>query len=311
MRKLSNESIRATNKFLIVVNYIVKIRYRLHAIRNGLRAASHLGAYGANPIQSLKFLPSVTGSGDYAFDYSVVEEDNLLPVPPQNLWLGYGSTEQEYLDSGKQDVDKMVSILQDANTSIMEKSTPILDLGCGGGRMIRHLRPYAKNREIWGLDISAPHISWLKTHLSPPFHFAVNTTIPHLPFSDNYFELVYCGSLFTHIDDLADAWFLEVKRVLSPGGILFCTLHDDLTLDVLSNPNKYPITRTISQSLLSKPCADRPDVFVSGRGSDCNVFYRSRYLEHLLPAFFSVKSVVQAAYGYQTAWVLEKRREAR
>lgn len=173
--------------------------------------------------------------------------------------------------------------------------------------MIRHLHPYAKDREIWGLDISAPHISWLKMHLSPPFRFAVNTTIPHLPFPDNYFGLIYCGSLFTHIDDLADAWFLEVRRVLSPGGILFCTLHDDLTIEILREPNPHPVTPTISDSLLKKSCEERPDIFVSGRGSDCNIFYKSRYLKHLLPTFFDIKLVVKAAYGYQSAWVLEKQ----
>lgn len=29
-----------------------------------------------------------------------------------------------------------------------------------------------------------------------------------LKFADGYFDVIYGGSVFTHIDDLADAWFL-------------------------------------------------------------------------------------------------------
>ena len=88
----------------------------------------------------------------------------------------------------------------------------ILDHGCGAGRMMRHLHDLAAVCEIWGTDIDSPRIQWAKEHLSPPFHFAVTTTIPHLPFEDRYFSFIYCGSLFTHIEDLGDAWLCEFKE---------------------------------------------------------------------------------------------------
>jgi ubiquinone/menaquinone biosynthesis C-methylase UbiE len=48
----------------------------------------------------------------------------------------------------------------------------------------------------------------------------VNTILPHLPFEDRSFDVVYAGSVFTHIDDLAQTWFLELRRVLHAGGML-------------------------------------------------------------------------------------------
>ena len=90
----------------------------------------------------------------------------------------------------------MLAAIAAAAPGFKPRDKPILDLGCGGGRMIRHLAPYAELTEVWGLDVSAPHINWLKTHLSPPFGFAVNTTLPHLPFADGFFGLIYCGSRF-------------------------------------------------------------------------------------------------------------------
>jgi len=282
------------------------MKRRLNLIRQALRFASSLAPYGNNPIRSLKYLPSAIGTEDYALTYAAPDLDASLPIPPKDLWLGYGSTPTEYVDSGKQDVTKMLSILEDIGITLDSSSKPILDLGCGGGRMIRHLQQYATNAEIWGLDISAPHINWLKTHLSPPFNFAVNTTIPHLPFSDGYFGLIYCGSLFTHIDDLAETWFLELRRVLSTNGILFCTIHDEHTIEVLSQQSFHPITRVISNSLLNPDIKQKPDILVCGRDSDSNVFYQSRYLKHILSKLFDIKVVVPSAYGYQTAWVLEK-----
>lgn len=280
---------------------------KIPIIRQALRFASSLAPYGANPIRYIKYLPSSRKSSDYSLTYTPHLTGSPLPVPPQDLWLGYGSTQDEYLDSGKKDIDKMIDILSSVGFSISDNKKPILDLGCGGGRMIRHLSDFASQCEIWGMDISAPHVNWLKTNLSPPFNFAVNTTIPHLPFSDHYFSLIYCGSLFTHIDDLAETWFLELKRLLAPQGILFCTIHDEKTLETLAKQPFHPITKVISTSLLSQDYKLNPDILVCGQDSDSNVFYKKRYLNHILSRSFDIKAVVPSAYGYQTAYVLSKK----
>jgi SAM-dependent methyltransferase len=49
---------------------------------------------------------------------------------------------------------------------------------------------------------------------------------PPLPFAeDNSFDLVYAFSVFTHIPaEHQEAWLLEMKRILKPGGFLVCTV---------------------------------------------------------------------------------------
>src|SRR5688572_19237180 len=101
----------------------------------------------------------------------------------------------------------------------------ILEFGCGEGRLIRWLEHLAGERESWGTDIDAGLIVWCKQNLSPPFRFITTTTVPHLPFEDRHFGFIYAGSVFTHIDDMADTWFAELRRVLRPGGKLFVTVH--------------------------------------------------------------------------------------
>src|SRR6185437_620486 len=77
-----------------------------------------------------------------------------------------------------------------------------------------------------GVDIWASAILWCKEWLSPPFHFATTTICPHLPFEDRYFDFIFAGSVFTHIEDLTDAWFLELRRILRPGGKLYFSVND-------------------------------------------------------------------------------------
>lgn len=53
---------------------------------------------------------------------------------------------------------------------------------------------------------------------TPSFRFVTTTTLPHLPFADGYFHMIHAGSVFTHIADLAEAWLLEIRRVLARAG---------------------------------------------------------------------------------------------
>jgi ubiquinone/menaquinone biosynthesis C-methylase UbiE len=233
------------------------------------------------------------------------------PVPPREKWISekYGKTDADYLASGQRDTQEMLDILAAAGYSADGDPSPILEFGCGDGRMIRWLERLAgSGREIWGTDIDAGRIFWCKQNLSPPFRFLTTTTVPHLPFEDRHFGFVYAGSVFTHIDDLADAWFAELRRILRPGGKLFVTVHlkDDLAL----LDDKY------RQSALARRLRSYPeyrefartdfDMFTIGRSSESYVFYDLDYLRKSLEPAFRVLSVTGEVRLYQNALVLER-----
>ena len=111
----------------------------------------------------------------------------------------------------------MLEILSKAGVSLPSLGN-VLEFGCADGRMIRWLEDWAHDREIWGTDIDASRILWCKQNLGRHFRFATTTIVPHLPFEDRHFGFIYAGSVFTHIDDLADAWIAELRRVLRPAG---------------------------------------------------------------------------------------------
>jgi ubiquinone/menaquinone biosynthesis C-methylase UbiE len=271
----------------------------------------------SDPHLSEKFYPYKADQTFYILlKSSDQSRETRLPTPPQDLWEGYGKTEEEFLISGKVHVDKMKQILDSSGFRIQARNR-VLDLGCASGRMIRWLDDLAEQSEIWGVDISARHTIWCQQHLSPPFNFATVTTAPHLPFEDGYFDLIYCGSVFTHIADLADAWLLELKRIVRPGGRLYITIHDKHTVhSIINHPDKVYDTggrasdgiRNLLVSYNKKENFSNLDfrMFTIFRGPESQVFYDIAFLRQHWGRILKVLSVTPEAYGYQTALVLEK-----
>ncbi|MCA1618003.1 MAG: methyltransferase domain-containing protein [Acidobacteria bacterium] len=226
-----------------------------------------------------------------------------LPVPPEELWLGYN-----YPVHGKAHVGKMLEVVYASGFSF-KRGDRILDLGCGAGRMIRHLRDLAETCEVWGTDISAEHIYWCKKNLSPPFNFATTTKTPHLPFEDRSFQLIYCGSVFTHIDDLADAWLLELRRILAPEGRLYVTIHDNHTIELLESGrhDSAGVVKSIRAAETYREAKGSFGMFTVGRDADSQVFYDVEYFSKMVRPMFDILSVTPEAYFYQTAFLLKRK----
>lgn len=251
------------------------------------------------PVQERTYFP-YKAREDFALPKTTGDVPAELPIPPQHLWLGYN-----YPAFGKAHVDTMLSIANGSGFSL-QPGDRVLDLGCGAGRMIRHLRSFADSCEIWGTDISAEHILWCKRNLSPPFRFATTTTIPHLPFEDRSFNLIYCGSVFTHIDDLADAWLLELHRILAPGGRLYVTIHDEHTVALIESGAAKWLDLVTGSPVYAQAKNDF-DMISIGRGSDSQVFYHRDYFCRMARTAFDVVSITPEAYFYQTAVLLKRR----
>jgi len=262
-------------------------------------------------IESAIFFPYQEDSDSYVID-SEKEFDDVceynLPIPPQNLWLGYGSNVKEYLFGGTQ-TKKMIKILNDAEFEI-SSCRRILDFGCGAGRMLRWLYPYAETSEIWGTDISSEHIIWANKYLKPPFNFATTTTIPHLPFEDNYFSLIYAGSVFTHIDDLFESWLLELRRIINPEGRIYITINDKHSLHLLKTSSIYKKI-WLSKYIRENPCfietGEKFFKIVGMRGTRSQVFYDIDYFCNSIKNIYEVVSVNEEAYGFQTGILLKKK----
>lgn len=236
-------------------------------------------------------------------------DPDALPVPPPELWIGYAEEAEHYLGVGRRDTDAMVHTVEGAGVGREELST-VLDFGCGAGRMLRFF-PRGERSELWGVDISAEHIAWCQDNLTP-MNFATVTTTPHLPFADGYFDFAYCSSVFTHISDLADAWLLELRRIVRRGGHIYLTICDHRSLDLLLGPwrraggNLGPMMNALSELEQEDPIRSRSFTYLScGLDPNSYVFHDVDHLTARWARLFDVKAVVPEAHDFQTAVLLQ------
>jgi ubiquinone/menaquinone biosynthesis C-methylase UbiE len=145
------------------------------------------------------------------------------PVPPEDLTRRVGAwyegADREWLfdDFGRSTRDELLAILP-GGWSFDGKR--VLDFGCGSGRVLRQFLTEAEAGEFWGCDIDGPSIEWLKENLVPPLHVFVNSELPPLPQTDEWFDAIWAASVFTHLTSSWSAWLLELHRVLKPRGLL-------------------------------------------------------------------------------------------
>jgi SAM-dependent methyltransferase len=233
-----------------------------------------------------------------------------FPLPPPELLHGYG---EAYLESGKRDNEMIRSILKDSGYSL-QPGNRILEFGCAAGRIIRWFNDISHVCEVWGVDIVADSIHWCLSNLSPPFNFVTTTSYPHLPFEDGYFDLIYSGSVFTHIADLAETWLMELRRVLRPGGKLLNTISDDHTVSILMDPQRCPdywkeFRESIVKVVEKEPSLDFSNygmIAINRNPEDCHVFYHWDYIKRHWGRYFKILSRTEDAYGPQSAILLEK-----
>jgi len=119
----------------------------------------------------------------------------------------------------------------------------VLDFGCGCGRTLRWLIERYPGTQFYGADVDREAIEWCARNLEKGIY--VNSQPePPLPFASRHFDVVYCFSVFTHLDErMQDMWLVEIQRILKPGGILILTVHGDRTATALHDEDAVQVFR--------------------------------------------------------------------
>lgn len=301
-------------------------RFVKRAVVSGSPALMDSPSFVASIQHLAAFFPHKADEDSYTLpafaDQLTSQYSSRLPVPPQELWAGYSTSVATYLQSGLEDTATMRRLLAESGTTV-EELGPILEFGVAGGRLIRHLYDLADSREIWGVDVWASAILWCQEHLSPPFNFATTTLVPHLPFEDRFFGLVIAGSVWTHLDDLAEAWALEMRRVIKPNGRLYFTINDRAAAEIFegsgspedraryverSRPDNWNewLQRLHNSSGYERFVRGEAQMVTMGRSTQSHVLWDVEYLLRRWGPGWRVCSVTPQAYGHQTVVLLER-----
>ncbi len=149
------------------------------------------------------------------------------PPPPDDLMIRIGvspesfptreAREEFYENTGRAAYECIRGVVAH------EGGQTILDFGCGTGRVLRW---FAAEPELHlaGCDVYAPSIAWMQANFDPAIRLYASGAMPPLPEADDTFDLIYCGSVFSHLTQWSP-WVLELRRILKPGGVLVASLH--------------------------------------------------------------------------------------
>ena len=92
-----------------------------------------------------------------------------------------------------------------------------LDLGCGTGEIMRLILQQSKDKSLYGIDLSEKMLEIANEKLGSHVNLILGDS-EQLPFSDSFFDVVYCNDSFHHYPT-PDKVLSEVCRVLKPSGV--------------------------------------------------------------------------------------------
>jgi SAM-dependent methyltransferase len=205
-----------------------------------------------------------------------------LPLPPPRLMHLVAASEDVswFLEAGQRGASCLRDILG-RNGVELESLGAILDFGCGAGRVLRHFETL-RGPALHGTDYNPALIAWCARSL-PFAGFRVNGLGGGLSYADDTFDLVYALSVFTHLTESLQAfWIRELARVVRPGGYLFITVHGEHYAPKLP-PGDYERFREGQLVVIGS----------SREGSnDCAAFHPESYVRQTLAAGLEVVDFV-------------------
>ena len=188
------------------------------------------------------------------------------PMPSRELAFAVaGSSRMDvFVDGGRKAASTLESAVSASGQSLADVQ-PVLDLGCGCGRVLRHL---PRSLELHGVDADADAIEWCRQSYTG-FRFQHVMPEKPLPFTDGRFGLIYAFSVFTHIQIEAQRLLVqELHRLLRTGGLAIISVHGASYEDKLSAPEREALAR--------EGCVIRGSSLANS--NYCNAFHRAEYV---------------------------------
>lgn len=252
------------------------------------------------------------------FKELAASDPNPIPMPVDREGYGTVKSSPYHWATGHCDWLNVQTAIQRHLKPQANQPIRLLDFGCASGRFLRHASVFGGEKyDVWGCDFAVENINWNKRHFPASIKTFLNNASPHLPFPDNYFDVVTAFSVFTHIDHFEDAWLLELRRVTQPGGLLYLTAQNDAMwniylespylLEHLSRANKIDSnTIHVDEALFQSPMPENRLVF---RMSDsevynCNVWHSDEYLRANWGRYFNIHDICNQAHNSWQAAVL-------
>ena len=139
--------------------------------------------------------------------------------------------ESHYFQAGQSALDCINCSLQAAQLPA-ENIHRILDLPCGHGRVMRHLKAAFPDAEITACDLLRDGVDYCAATFDA-IPICSDENPEKIKLESYAFDLIWVGSLLTHLDAHRWTQFLELfRRTLRPGGTLVFSAHGRKAYDL-------------------------------------------------------------------------------
>jgi SAM-dependent methyltransferase len=196
----------------------------LSKLRNNFNSARKTAADFSSAKKQLLSSPSVSEE-----EKALLKKITLRIHPNDGMYQGNA---RHYLSVGLSAIRCVETALKKSKGNQPIRS--VLDFPCGYGRVLRFLRARFPHAEICASEIDPDMLNFCRRA------FSVDPIISDSDFNKislpNKFDLIWCGSLFTHINETAAINLLTFfYEHLAPNGLCVFTTHGQFSVDSLKN----------------------------------------------------------------------------
>ena len=179
--------------------------------------------YDVSFVQNYRQMQNFDGKlRQYAGLLERAEQSVLRGISSQDEMMhGKFNTDEVYMSVGRSALHLVIAALI-AND--LDAPKTILDLPCGHGREARYLRAAFPEAEMVACDVNLDGVKYCaETFAMQPVASAVDLSQLALP---TKFDLIWCGSLVTHLDAVRATQLLDkFADHLNPGGLMLFSTH--------------------------------------------------------------------------------------
>lgn len=180
---------------------------------------------------------------DASFDRDLVHKLTTKVGKGDGMYNGNG---QAYLRVGRSALDCIELALRSALKNKTEVRS-ILDFPCGFGRVTRWLAAAFPNATLAAMEVNPKAVDFV-ADVFPAKAYVVDPEWQSVP-NDRY-DLIWCGSLFTHVSrERSERLLAVLLERLRPGGILATTTHGAYVANCLRRRTK---TYQLSESAITQ-----------------------------------------------------------
>jgi ubiquinone/menaquinone biosynthesis C-methylase UbiE len=244
--------------------------------------------------------------GKNYFSNQQYRKRNPHVVIPPDVWLfeTFQLSYQKYFEDG--DLASL-EILKWTKDLLPSELPTILDWGCGTGRIVQHLHRHHPYLLLYGADINKEMIAWNHQNIKDVYFSHISLNAP-TAYPNNYFDMIYGISVFTHIPSIKQKeWVEEMYRIIKPSGILLVTTMGSIFRKKLFADE---ILQLENEGVYEKPFQEKNMLLPGDRNYsvyETALFFENMITPYFLTLHFYDGSIYPKKFGGQDVWILQKK----